>query len=103
MGIHQRLHFKLNSEDEITLYFAYTLLSHFDTASFQMYIFNGTIHYLTSISCISSVESWLSAQSFCKNIGGNLPVLRQWEYLYHINVIVKPFPVYIGVTEVSIK
>ena len=44
--------------------------------------------------------SWLSAQSYCESIGGNLPVLRHWEHLYHINAIAKPLPVYIGVTEV---
>ena len=51
---------------------------------------------------ICSVESWLTAQNYCKSINGNLPVLRQWENLYHINVIAKPWPVYIGVTEVSV-
>ena len=44
----------------------------------------------------------MSAQRYCKNIGGNLPVLRQWEYLYHINAIAKPWPVYIGVTQVNL-
>ena len=43
----------------------------------------------------------MSAQNYCKSIGGDLPVLRQWEYLYHINDIAKPWPVYIGVTLVS--
>ena len=50
---------------------------------------------------ICSVESWISAQNYCKSIGGNLPVLRHWEYLYHINAIAKPRPVYIGVTQVN--
>ena len=50
---------------------------------------------------ICSVESWMSAQKYCKSIGGNLPVLRQWEYLYHINDIAKPWPVYIGMTQVN--
>ena len=49
-----------------------------------------------------SVESWLTAQNYCQSINGNLLVLRQWEYLYHINAIAKPWPVYIGVTEVSV-
>ena len=35
------------------------------------------------------------------SIGGNLPVLRQWVYMYHINDIAKPWPVYIGVTQVN--
>ena len=43
----------------------------------------------------------MSAQSYCKSIGGNLPVLRQWEYMYHIDAIAKPWPVYIGVTQVN--
>ena len=44
----------------------------------------------------------MSAQNYCKSIGGNLPVVRQWEYLYLINDIAKPWPVYIGVTQVSL-
>ena len=27
-------------------------------------------------------------------------MLRQWEYLYHINTLAKPWPVYVGVTKV---
>ena len=50
-----------------------------------------------------SAESWLSAQSYCQSVGGSLPVLRQWEYLYHINVVAQPWPVYIGAREVSVK
>ena len=43
----------------------------------------------------------MSAQRYCKSIGGNLPVLRQWENMYHINDIAKPWPVYIGVMQVN--
>ena len=43
----------------------------------------------------------MSAQNYCKSIGGNLPVLRQWEYMCYINEIVKPLPVYFGVTQVN--
>ena len=43
----------------------------------------------------------MSVQRYCESIGGTLPVLRQWENLYHINMIAKPWPVYIGMTMVS--
>ena len=51
----------------------------------------------------SSAESWFSAQNYCASIGGSLPVLRQWESLYRINSAAKPWPVYIGMTQVSAK
>ena len=44
----------------------------------------------------------MSAQHYCKSIGGNLPVVRQFEYLYVINDIAKPWPVYTGVTKVNL-
>ena len=47
-----------------------------------------------------SVESWLSARNYCKSIGGDLPLLRHFEYLYHINTIAKPWPVYVGLSQV---
>ena len=49
-----------------------------------------------------STESWLSAQSYCKRNGGDLPVLRHFEYMYYINNIAKPWPVYLGLMEVSL-
>ena len=57
--------------------------------------------YLSQNTC--SVESWLSAQSFCHSVGGDLPVLRNWEYMDHINSIAKPWPVYIGLIEVNLR
>ena len=40
---------------------------------------------------------------YCTSLGGDLPVMQDliFEYLYCINKKAKPWPVYIGLTEVK--
>ena len=46
------------------------------------------------------MKSWQSAQKYCQNLGGDLPVVKYWEDLQRINSIAKPWPVYMGLREV---
>ena len=48
------------------------------------------------------MKSWVSARNYCHSVGGDLPVVKYWEDLQHINNIAKPWPVYMGLREVHI-